>query len=61
VRSQAHRLKGAVASIGGEALFKVALAIEQAARADDLMTARSHLAELEKQFELLCEAIYREM
>jgi PAS domain S-box-containing protein len=53
----AHALKGAAANIGGERLRRVAFEVELAAHAGDLDAAKSHLAELQLQFERLTEAI----
>jgi CheY-like chemotaxis protein/HPt (histidine-containing phosphotransfer) domain-containing protein len=48
---QAHSLKGAVMNIGGNALEKVAFAIELAARNGELDKARLLVAKLQKEFE----------
>ncbi len=53
----AHAIKGAASNIGGERLRQVAFAIEQAARDGDLNAAISHLADLQKQFKALQEAV----
>ena len=49
----AHTIKGATANVGGERLREVASQMEQAARAGDLATAGSRMAELEARFEQL--------
>jgi PAS domain S-box-containing protein len=54
---QAHTIKGASASVGGEALRAVALKMEEAARAADLESVKTHLPILERQFIRLKEAI----
>jgi HPt (histidine-containing phosphotransfer) domain-containing protein len=54
---QAHSIKGASANVGGEALRAVAFEIEKAATAGDLDDARTHMAELQTQFEWLKEAM----
>jgi CheY-like chemotaxis protein/HPt (histidine-containing phosphotransfer) domain-containing protein len=53
----AHALKGAASNIGGERLQWAAFEMEQAAHAGDLKAAMDHLANLQKQFEALQEAI----
>lgn len=57
VASLAHQIRGAAATIGGEALRAVAAEIELAARAGNLAAAKACMANLEKQFLLLMEAI----
>ena len=47
---QAHMIKGAAASIGGERLHAAAQKIEDAVRQDDWPTAQSAFSELEEQF-----------
>jgi PAS domain S-box-containing protein len=54
---QAHTIKGASASIGGEALRGAALALETTARAGDLRAAAASLPSLESQFARLEEAL----
>ncbi|MEI7924519.1 MAG: Hpt domain-containing protein, partial [Planctomycetota bacterium] len=54
---QAHKIKGASATVGGEALRAVAWAMEQAGKAGDLDAARSHVADLDAQFNALMEAL----
>src|SRR5277367_3409642 len=50
VASLAHQIRGAAATIGGEALRAVATEIELAARAGNLGEAKACMANLEKQF-----------
>ncbi len=57
VEQQAHKIKGACAAVGGEALRAVAWAMEQAGKAGDLDTARDLAADLDTQFEALREAL----
>ncbi len=47
---QAHIIKGASATVGGEALSAVAGEMEKAATSGDLDTGRGHLPDLESQF-----------
>ncbi len=47
---QAHTIKGASATVGGEALREVAFDMEKAARAGDLDAVVARLPELERQF-----------
>ena len=61
VQLQAHTLKGASASVGGEALRETAFEIEKAGKAGNLETARSCMPKLETQFDLLKEAINKTM
>jgi len=57
VASQAHAIKGACANMGGEALRVVAFGLEQAAKAGDLASCTSRLAELDAQFDQLRGAL----
>ena len=57
VACQAHTLKGAAATVGGEALVDWIFALERAGRAGDLASAGSTLAELSAEFELLRRAM----
>ena len=50
---QAHAIKGAAASIGGEVLRKIAFEMEKAGRAKDMETLVTKMTELEKGFEQL--------
>jgi len=45
-----HSIKGAAGNIGGERLQRVALQMERAAQAGDLLAAAEHLSELEVEF-----------
>ena len=54
---QAHTIKGASATCGGEALRAVALKMEEAARAGDLESVAARLPELDMQFIRLKEAM----
>ena len=54
---QAHSIKGASASVGGESLRKLAAQMEKAADAGDWHTVINHMDELELQFSLLKNAI----
>lgn len=58
---QAHTIKGAAATIGGEALRAVAFEIEQAARLEPRTSASDRLAELDYQFEQLANALKTEL
>ena len=53
VERQAHTIKGASASIGGESLRAVAFEIENVARTGNLIEAGGHMAELETEFNAL--------
>jgi HPt (histidine-containing phosphotransfer) domain-containing protein len=55
--NQAHRIKGASASVGGEAMSAVAAAIETAARASDLGKVKTLRPQLEVQFHQLKAAV----
>jgi len=54
---QAHTIKGASASVGGERLRETALRVEKAAQAGDFAGARSLMAELEAEFSRLKDAM----
>ena len=54
---QAHTIKGASASIGGEAIRALAGKIEGEAKAGDLTAVRAHMADLRMQFDRLKDAI----
>jgi CheY-like chemotaxis protein/HPt (histidine-containing phosphotransfer) domain-containing protein len=58
---QAHNIKGAAANVGGEVLRVVAYEIEKTAKAGDLGTAISVMADLEVQFDALKEAMVNEL
>ena len=57
VQHQAHTIKGAAATAGGEGVARVAFAIEQSGKAGDLVAASSSFDELVSEFELLKQAI----
>jgi CheY-like chemotaxis protein len=57
VECQAHTIKGAAATVGGEGLVGLAFALEQAGRAGDLASAGSTLVELSAEFERLRQAM----
>ncbi|MEA1933063.1 MAG: response regulator [Thermodesulfobacteriota bacterium] len=57
VQLQAHSIKGASASVGGEALRETAFEIEKAGKAGDLEIAKLCMPELKTQFDRLKEAI----
>ncbi len=54
---QAHRIKGAAASVGCVALQKVAGAMETAGQAGDLHAMAAHFSDLQQQFNAAREAI----
>ena len=60
-RKLAHKIKGAAANVGGEALKEMALAMENAAGSDKAETLKTLLPELEKSFERLKNAMEREI
>jgi PAS domain S-box-containing protein len=60
VERQAHTIRGASASVGGEALLGVAFDMEKAAKAGNLDTVRAGMAQLEAQFNRLKEAMRSE-
>ncbi len=62
VQNQAHRIKGASASVGGIAMQAVALEMELSGKTGELGGVKEYLAELDAQFLHLKEAIahYRE-
>jgi CheY-like chemotaxis protein len=53
VELRAHTIKGAAASVGGEALRSAAFGIEMTARSEDLATAAALMKSLEREFERL--------
>ena len=57
VEQQAHKIKGAAATAGGEALRAVALAVEQAGKAGDIATASARVAGLDAHIGALTEAM----
>jgi HPt (histidine-containing phosphotransfer) domain-containing protein len=58
---QAHTIKGASATVGGEALRAVAYKMELAGKAGDLTAVKTGLAELESQFERLKQTMVKEL
>ncbi|MCK9296988.1 MAG: response regulator [Desulfobulbaceae bacterium] len=58
---QAHTIKGAAASVGGECMRAVAQEMEKAGKAGDLAAMRQRMAELEEQFDRLRQAMASEM
>jgi HPt (histidine-containing phosphotransfer) domain-containing protein len=60
VEQQAHKIKGASATVGGEALRAVAAALEQAGKAGDLAAVAARTAELDAQFTALKGAMQNE-
>jgi PAS domain S-box-containing protein len=61
VGQQAHKLRGACATVGGEALRALAAVLEQAGEAGDVVTISSRVAELDAQFAALKEAMNNEI
>ena len=59
VEQQAHKIKGASATVGGEALRAVAWAMEQVGKAGDLDAARARVTDLDEQFNALKKAMNR--
>ena len=57
IQFQAHAIKGGAATVCGEALKKVAFAMEQAGKAGDVNAARALIVNLETQFDLLQQAM----
>ena len=57
IQFQAHAIKGGAATVCGEALNKVAFAMEEAGKAGDVNTARALMANLETQFDRLQQAM----
>jgi CheY-like chemotaxis protein/HPt (histidine-containing phosphotransfer) domain-containing protein len=60
VEQQAHKIKGAAANVGGEALRAVALAMERAAKAADLERLPGMLSDLSAAFSALRKAMTQE-
>ncbi len=56
-----HALKGVSANVGGQGLENAAGHMEKALRIGDLASALAHMTELETQFELLREAMVKEI
>ena len=61
VEQQAHKIKGASATVGGEALRALAAAMEQAGQAGDLAIISARMAELDARFAALKEAMQNEI
>jgi PAS domain S-box-containing protein len=61
VERQAHSVKGAAASTGGERLRAVAFEMEKAGKAKDLEGVKAQLVELETQFDVLKEAMEKKL
>ena len=59
--SQAHKIKGASANVGGEALRAVAFEMEMAGKAEDLAAVKARMTDLEAQFDRLKEAMKKEI
>jgi PAS domain S-box-containing protein len=57
IENQAHRIKGASASVGGTGMQAVALEMEMAGRSGQLGEVKEHMADLTAQFVRLKEAI----
>ena len=55
--NQAHSIKGAAANVGGLALSAVASEVEQAGKAGHLDAVATLMPEMERQFDLLKEAM----
>jgi len=58
---QAHTIKGASASVGGETLREVAFDLDQAGKAGDLKTVKASMPQLEMEFERLNRAMEKEL
>jgi CheY-like chemotaxis protein len=58
---QAHSIKGAAASVGGECMRAVAQEMEKAGKAGDLAFMRQRMIDLEEQFDRLRQAMGKEM
>ena len=61
IERRAHTIKGATATIGGEALRGVAYEMEKLARSGDIPAAAQLLAQLEAQIQLLASALQQEL
>jgi HPt (histidine-containing phosphotransfer) domain-containing protein len=57
VEAQAHKIKGAAAAVGGEALSAVAAMLEIAGKRGDGEAFKAGLLELDRQFDALKEAM----
>ncbi len=58
---QAHNIKGAAASVGGERLREVAIELEKTARAGDMDGARARMTRLEAEFDRLKREMAKEL
>ena len=58
---QAHNVKGAAASLGGETLRSVAHAMEKSAKMGDLPAVKARLDELETEYERLRKAVIEQL
>ena len=58
---QAHTIKGAAASIGGEALQAIAFEMEKQGKAGNLTAVMEYMYELEVRFERLREVLEEKM
>ncbi|MEA3416727.1 MAG: response regulator, partial [Thermodesulfobacteriota bacterium] len=58
--AQAHKIKGAAANIGGEALREAAFEMEKAGKTGDLSALSVSMTDLEKHFERLKEAMEKD-
>ena len=61
VEQQAHKIKGASAAVGGEALRVLAAALEQAAKTGDAALISARVPELDAQFAALKRAMQNEI
>ena len=59
IQNQAHKIKGASATLGGEALRALAAALEQACLAGDLKAIATRTAQLDAQFLALQAALQK--
>jgi HPt (histidine-containing phosphotransfer) domain-containing protein len=60
VQQQAHKIKGACATVGGDALCALAAALEQAGQDGDLAGISARMPEIDAQFAALKEAMNQE-
>jgi CheY-like chemotaxis protein/HPt (histidine-containing phosphotransfer) domain-containing protein len=61
IKQQAHQIKGASGTVGGEALRAAAATLEHAGRAGDATVIAEQIAELETQFSALKSAMQKEL
>ena len=59
--AQAHKIKGAAANIGGEALRKIAYEAEKAGKSEDMDSLADFISEVERQFTILKENMEEEL